>query len=196
MENSPHRKKGRDLNKEEFDKLLAALGGGEEYQRLRLKLIRFLEWQGCLHPEACADETLNRLARKISEEVIITDINNYARGVARLVAKEDRRKYQREEELRDYPEPQSLDSDEDPSHSLRVDCFRSCLNKLSPENRDDLIRYYEDEKNVRIRNRAELAKLKGRGPNALRISMHRLRKKIAQCTNDCMQLGQEIESYS
>src|SRR5262245_20430567 len=58
--------------KEEFDCLLAYLSpdreeAGKEYETLRRKLIKLFQYRGCHSPEELADETINRIAKKIKQ---------------------------------------------------------------------------------------------------------------------------------
>ena len=78
------------LTQEAFDKLLHALDGdraraGNIYQETRSNLIRFFEWRGCPFPEDHADETINRVARRILEGEDVRDVPKYFFGVARLL---------------------------------------------------------------------------------------------------------------
>src|SRR5436305_9402910 len=78
------------LTGEAFSKLLARLDAdreraGEKYEDLRHTLIKFFEWRGAPSPEDHADETLNRIARKLDEGVEIKSVGGYCREVARLV---------------------------------------------------------------------------------------------------------------
>src|SRR6185295_6096769 len=78
-----------------FARLLARLHSdveqaGQEYERLRRALVKFFDWRGALSPDECADETLDRLARKL-EQTTVDDVGNYAHGIARLVLLERRR---------------------------------------------------------------------------------------------------------
>ncbi|HKY43403.1 MAG TPA: CHAT domain-containing protein [Pyrinomonadaceae bacterium] len=79
------------LTQEAFDKLLVALGGGdreggsERYLEIRSNLTRFFEWRGCSFPEDHADETINRIAKKVAEGEEILNPSAYAMGVARLL---------------------------------------------------------------------------------------------------------------
>ena len=80
----------RELTTQAFTRLLERLGDDEEqaakkYEDLRHTLIRFFEWRGAPFPEEHADETFNRLARKLDEGVEIRNIGEYAYTVARLV---------------------------------------------------------------------------------------------------------------
>src|ERR671938_30866 len=60
------------LTAEAFTKLLARLDpdrerAGEKYEELRRTLVKFFEWRGAPFPEDQADETFNRVARKLDE---------------------------------------------------------------------------------------------------------------------------------
>ena len=73
----------RELTAQAFIRLLERLGDNEEqaakkYEDLRHTLIRSFEWRGAPFPEEHADETFNRLARKLDEGVEILNINDYA----------------------------------------------------------------------------------------------------------------------
>src|SRR6266550_6910983 len=78
------------LTQEAFDRLLASMGGdresaGEQYLETRSKLVRFFEWRGTSFPEDHADETINRVAKRLSEGEHIRELPKYFFGVARLV---------------------------------------------------------------------------------------------------------------
>src|SRR4029434_1975050 len=60
------------LTPEAFDSLLAAFdpnreSAAQKYLEIRGNLVRFFEWRGCPFPEDHADETFNRVARKIAD---------------------------------------------------------------------------------------------------------------------------------
>ena len=66
------RKKDWQLTQEGFDLLLSLLDhdrelAAEKYERLRRRLLKLFEWRGSPTPEEHADETFNRVARKISK---------------------------------------------------------------------------------------------------------------------------------
>ena len=68
------------LNEKALTSFLARLDpdsnrAGAEYERIRLLLIKFFSWRGVQFPEECADETLNRIIRKIDEGESIDDIS-------------------------------------------------------------------------------------------------------------------------
>src|SRR5205085_10553550 len=81
------------LTQEAFDRLLSCLAAeresaGEKYLEIRRNLIRFFEWRGCPSPEDHADETVNRVAKRLSEGEEISNIAGYFIGVARLLVLE------------------------------------------------------------------------------------------------------------
>src|SRR5215813_1021582 len=81
------------LTQQAWDGLLLALGpdrdeAGEKYIEIRTNLTRFFEWRGCPFPEDHADETINRMAKRVAEGEEILNPAGYAMGVARLVVLE------------------------------------------------------------------------------------------------------------
>src|SRR5438132_6489695 len=90
---SQNLKKDWVLTQDAFDRFLDSLDAdreraGEKYELLRLKLIKFFEWHDALEPEELADETVNRVARKIYEGEVIENLNAYIFGAARQLASE------------------------------------------------------------------------------------------------------------
>ena len=78
------------LTQEAFDQLLAALDAdreraGHQYEIVRRKLLKFFEFHGSDAPEEHADETINRVARKLAEGERVENFNGYCLGVARRV---------------------------------------------------------------------------------------------------------------
>jgi len=74
-----------------FDKLLQQLGtnredAGKEYEILRVKLVRFFEWRGCDAADFRADQTIDRVMRRIDEGQVISNLMGYVYGVAKRVS--------------------------------------------------------------------------------------------------------------
>jgi DNA-directed RNA polymerase specialized sigma24 family protein len=61
---------------------------GRTYEQLRRRLVRFFEGRRCAFPEEHADESLNRVARKLDAGETIQDVTTYVIGIARMVVKE------------------------------------------------------------------------------------------------------------
>jgi DNA-directed RNA polymerase specialized sigma24 family protein len=164
-----------------------------EYERLRRALVKFFDWRGGWPPDECADETLDRLARKL-EDAVVADIGQYARGVARLVLLERRRqpafsRIDADPELvgvRAAMPPEGGDEDDD----LR-DCFDRCLDVFPADSRALVIDYYEGERTTKIVNRRQLAATLGLSDNALRSRVQRLRDRLEQCVHECVSRGDD-----
>ena len=180
------------LTQEAFDKLLIALGGGdresgsEKYLEIRSNLTRFFEWRGCSFPEDHADETINRIAKKVAEGEEILNPSGYAMGVARLLLLEILKSRQREQsaltEIGQASEPiaESVDGED------RLECLRDCLQTLSADNRELILQYYQGEKSEKIQNRKRLIDRLGISVNTLRMRALRLRDRLQGCVEQCM----------
>jgi DNA-directed RNA polymerase specialized sigma24 family protein len=189
---TPPEKRVQGLTPESFDALLAQLDpdrekAGELYETIRRKLVRLFEWRGCASPEDLADVTFNRVARRLAEGVKLQSANSYGYfcGVAHLVYKEVLRSAAREHralESGEWP-PASLADDDEPSDE-RLECLRHCLQQLPADQRNLVLRYHQGENN--IRNRQTLADEMGIPMNALRIRVHRVRRKLETCVHGCL----------
>jgi RNA polymerase sigma factor (sigma-70 family) len=179
------------LTPEGFESLLTQLDpererAGELYETIRRKLVRLFEWRGCSSPEDLADETINRVARRLAEGVELrsNDPYGYFCGVAHLVYKEVLRRAAREHRALASGDWSAPAAEEEEPSDARLDCLRRCLAELSPDQRDLVLRYYRGEGN--IRNRQELAREAGIPMNALRIRVHRVRRKLESCVHACL----------
>jgi len=61
------------------------------------------------------------------------------------------------------------------------------MNKLSPENRELVMRYYDCDGRERIEQRKIMAEALGIAPNALRIRAFRIRAELEKCLTECVQ---------
>ncbi|MEN3327929.1 MAG: hypothetical protein V7638_2736, partial [Acidobacteriota bacterium] len=81
------------LTQAAFDGFLAALDrdrdkAGEKYEYIRLKLLKYFQWCGSEVPDIDADETINRVTRRIYEGQDVYNLTGYIHGVAKLVQAE------------------------------------------------------------------------------------------------------------
>jgi len=179
------------LTQEAWDGLLASLGedreqAGKKYIEIRSNLTRFFEWRGCPFPEDHADETINRVAKRIAEGEEIRNASSYCIGVARMLLLEINKERAKEQQaMGEMAGSQAFDSDES-SGEAQIDCLRSCLQVLPPENRDLIIEYYQGEKGAKIQNRKRLTERFGVPVNTLRMRALRLREKLQGCVEDCL----------
>jgi len=174
-----------------FDGLLASLDSdrdqaAEKYECLRSKLVKFFEWRAyAVAALDLADETINRVARRIDEGELICSLPNYAYGVARMVYLEKMKESRREEAARASLPTRTSASDA--ADADRVECFEKCLRTLPAESRELIVAYYEEHRRTRIELRRELANRMGIPLNALRIRAHRIRTKLEECVLNCLQ---------
>lgn len=179
------------LTQEAFDKLLLALGGdrdsgSQKYLEIRTNLTRFFEWRGCSFPEDHADETINRVAKKVAEGEEILNPSGYAMGVARLLLLEIIKGRQREQSaLTELGTASEVYVDSDDGEE-RLTCLKQCLQTLSPDNRDLILQYYQGEKSEKIRNRKKLLERLGVPVNTLRMRALRLRERLQGCVEECV----------
>src|SRR5437879_4928244 len=67
------------------------------------------------------------------------------------------------------------------------ECLDSCLERLSPGQRELVLQYYQKDKRAKIEGRQRLAEQLGIAVNALRIRAHRIRSLLQQCLNECLE---------
>ena len=186
---SPTSRQKWSLTQEAFDKLLASLApdrsmAGEIYQETRANLIRFFQWRACQFPEDHADETINRVAKRVSQGEQISNLTHYFYGVARLLLLEVQKSRARElHALENLP---AAATDSDNTSGKRLDCLRACLDRISPDQRDLIISYYQGEKSSKIKNRQRLSKMLGVSLNTLRMRALRLRESLETCVENCL----------
>lgn len=158
------------------------------YEQLRLTLTRFFDWRGAWPPDECADDALDRLARRLAEDTHVQDVQSYAYGIARLVLLERRRRpiaAALDDGLENIAASPSPDAAEDDLRS----CFDRCLAQLPDESRTLLLGYYEGERRAKIVNRRRLATTHGLSENALRSRVLRLRDRLERCVESCAAVG-------
>jgi DNA-directed RNA polymerase specialized sigma24 family protein len=175
-----------------LDRLLASLDpdrdqAGQKYVRLRLKLVKYFEWRGAAFPDREADETINRVARRIEEGQDVHSLSAYCYGVARLVYSEWLKAQRKEREALECASSVGAQGAEaDPDAEARRACLDRCLQALPGENRDLIVGYYDDEKGRTIERRKRLAARLGIPLNALRIRAHRIRLSLEACVRECV----------
>ena len=180
-----------ELTASGLERLLARLDpdparAADAYEGLRLSLIRFFDWRGAFFPDECADETMNRLARRLDEGAAVGDIRTFALGIARLVRLEQARSPQlRQDELDERALKAAPIDDDEPDPRLR-DCLETCLASLPADARTLILEYYQDQRRQKIDRRVRLATELGLSANALRSRAQRLRDRLERCVRSCV----------
>jgi DNA-directed RNA polymerase specialized sigma24 family protein len=180
------------LERSALARLLEALdrdagAAATEYERLRRRLIRLFSFNGIERAEEAADESFNRLARRLTEGEEIRNVESYLAGIARLIVLEERQRAQREREamlhLAQTAEPAAGDEE----RMLQV--LERCLLQLPRESRELLDRYYGSDGGRRVRERDALARELGLSPNSLRNRVLRLRRRLEAAFRERLEAG-------
>ena len=182
------------LTAEAFANLLAVFdsdreSAGQKYLAVRANLIRFFEWRGCPFPEDHADETFNRVARKVAEGEDIRNVSGYVMGVARLQVLEIIKSSSRQREALDEYQNSFNEVADEPTSESQIDCLQKCLQQLSSDNRDLIVQYYQGDKREKIENRKKLGVRLGVAMNTLRMRAQRLREHLQGCVEECASLA-------
>lgn len=187
------------LTPEAFERLLSALDAdrehaGVKYERIRCKLLEFFEARGSHTPEEHADETLNRVARRMLEGEAVEFPDRYSYGVARLLWLEASRARHREpitlDENLARAELSSPHQQQEAQLRLeqerRLECFEECLRRFPDETRLFILEYYREEKGLKIEQRKRQAARLNTTLNALRLRASRLRRELGACVHACL----------
>jgi DNA-directed RNA polymerase specialized sigma24 family protein len=193
--------KGRSIDRKAFRKFLDWLdlgtdSNGEKYLEIRRRLMRYFDWKKCTSPDELADETLNRVARRLSEEGEIKGVTpaHYCYLVARFVFLEYQRRPDRSyvsmEVLPDLPAvrptaPRSTGLDAAELQEKRMICLDRCLQTLQSGQRELIMEYYRGDRGARIEHRNALAARLGVTANALSIRACRIRTMLERCVKTC-----------
>jgi DNA-directed RNA polymerase specialized sigma24 family protein len=174
------------LTQTSFDRLLASFGAdrqsaGQQYLETRAKLVRFFEWRGCPFPEDHADETFNRVARRLAEGQKILNPAGYCFGVAHLLLLEINKKGLRQQQALSDLSGSTIVAKQSDESEARIDRLRQCLQQLSPDDREMILQYYHGEKGVKIDCRKKLAERFGVSINTLRMRALRIRENLQRC---------------
>lgn len=181
-----------------FDQLLAWLNPDREiaakrYEEIRTSLIKMFSWRGMPDPEGLADETFDLITKKV-DAIAPNFVGNpafYFSGVARNMIREYARRnlslpIEALSESQIYEPPDSSIEPPDSSIELEHDCLDKCLAKLSTENREFILAYYAESKQVKSRARRQLAEELGLALPALRVMAHRIRSQLQKCIRNCL----------
>src|SRR5258708_39328911 len=173
------------LRQEDFDRLLLWLDHDPEragmiYEKIRWRLIAVLASRGCPMAEELADETIDRVARRVADiqATYVGDQAIYFLGVMNNV---------HHEYLKRPVMPRGLEivaaADEKETTHL---CLDQCLDKLSPHARQMIEQYYAANKRAKIDLRKRIAEQFGISLNTLRLRALRIREKLQACIEQCL----------
>jgi DNA-directed RNA polymerase specialized sigma24 family protein len=175
-----------NVTEEEFNRLLAWLGDSPEdaarrYETLRRGLITVFVSRRCLDAEDLADETIDRVARKLDAlaDSYEGDPTRYFYGVAKKVFLE----YTKQKPPPVAPPPGDAP---DPQAEAYLDCLDLCLERLTAENRELILSYYGDKKRRKADSRQRLREQLSLRAGALRARTFRIRAALEKCVRQCL----------
>lgn len=182
-------KKHWELTPQAFEKMLDWLDkdreiAGQKYEAIRVRLIKILTYRGCRAAEEIADETFDRVAKKIDNllESYEGDPAPYILAIANNVFLE----FQRKPLFLEMPEvvaqPQKNEEDFQPEY----DCLQKCLGYLSAAQREFILGFYAEQKSAKIKKRKRMAEDGGIPSNTLYVRAFRLRTKLRECVLKCV----------
>ena len=182
-------RKNDSFTSEGFTRLLGWLdrdpeAAGQRYEALRVRLIKVFAGRGCHEAEELADRTFDRVIKKLPEIIdsYVGDPSHYFLSVGRHIHLEW---------LRGLKQNSDVDVNllgvaapverADPE----FDCLDECLKSLPSNQSELLISYYREDKSAKIEFRRTMAEGLGITPTALQIRLHRIRKALRGCVEDC-----------
>jgi DNA-directed RNA polymerase specialized sigma24 family protein len=184
------------LRAEHFEALLRRLDpdrdlAGLRYEQLRKRLLVVFTCRGCADADELADQTMDRVARRLREQGPDSrdgDLAPFVFGVAWNIARESYRRPHPEPLADDDPPApvRPTDAAEDKERAQR--CLDRCLAQLAEPERALVLSYFDGERQARINRRAMLAREHAMTANALRLRIWRLTATLRVCTRDCLDL--------
>jgi DNA-directed RNA polymerase specialized sigma24 family protein len=165
---------------------------GERYLEIRDRLVHYFARRNCLRPDDLADETLNRVARRLEEAGAIDDVvpAQYCYIVAKFVLLESLRQRARETEVA------WSDNGADVAGKLTAEeaidarertfaCLERCLEACTPAERELIVEYYRTPSGKPSEQRKQLAARLGVTANSLTIRACRIRGRLETCVRAC-----------
>jgi len=182
------------LTADALEKLLQALGSdgedaGRRYETIRRRLVRFFRGRACDGAESLADETIDRVCRRMDEGRPFDGRPAYFYGVARNVLREHARRQRRFQAISALLTEPSIGREAPPigSEDEKMMCLGWCLSELPAVDRILIQHYYfSDEAGDDPGYRAELARQMGISHTNLRQRAFRIRRRLEECFRRCL----------
>jgi RNA polymerase sigma factor (sigma-70 family) len=189
-------KKGWDLTEDAFNHLLAWLDSdreqaGKKYESIRRNLIVIFSCRGCANAEDLADETINRVIRRVEQlaDSYVGEPALYLYKTAYHLYLEQAQNHSASLPLQPVHQLRAITPSEDEEQAEEeraYTCLERCLEQLAPESRKLILQYYREDKQAKIDYRKTLAEELGVPLNALRLRVHRIRATLQTCIELCL----------
>lgn len=177
------------LTKEEFDRFIEWLDedrdqAAAKYEVNRRRLITFFNCRGCNDPDSLADETINRVIRKLPSFSPTDEKAKIFYGFAKFVYLEQLRI------IDPVPLTEFLKLEVLPGIDIEQEhiyqCLGLCLQKQPSERQKMFTAYYLVEKNEKVEHHRKLAEEIGLTIDGLRKRIFDLKKKLGDCIKNCL----------
>lgn len=179
------------LSAEAFAALLERLDpdrdrAGERYEDLRLRLVKFFEWRRAASPDELADETMDRVGRRLLGEPSLSPESwpAYVHGFARNVLRESWKG--RTDVPHSDARGAATGEAEDESRERALECLDRCLAALPEDSRRLVLDYYQEHDGAQIAHRQRIAEAHEIPLNALRLRVQRIRARLDTCVRGCL----------
>lgn len=186
-----HTADAEDLKTRVFERLLERLGtdreaAATEYEIIRGKLLAYFGRRGAALADALADETLDRVARRIDEGEVIEHVRRYCYGVGRRVLLEWEKR--RAAEVAAFARAPAVGGvrDRPDLAEARAACLERCLQALPSHSRELIVAYYEGPGAAHLEERKLLAKRLAISYPTLKTRAHRIRVQLEACLRSCL----------
>jgi len=183
------------LTPESFNDLLLWLDqdrnqAAQKYESIYYALVKRFRQLGVSDPEELADQTMDRVARKLP--TIISNYKGERKAYFFSLAYYVYIEYLRRAVITslpttDFPHPNLPGTEELFEKELLDSCLEHCLAKLDAKNRDLIREYYHGDRRDKIRSRKELAGRLGITLAYLRLKAQRVRTELKSCILDCLE---------
>jgi|ERR1044072_7181404 DNA-directed RNA polymerase specialized sigma24 family protein len=183
----PPPRKTHVLEQAQFDRLLSWLDNDREaaalrYEQIRRRLITIFAARGCRQPEDLADETIDRVARRVPDIAndYVGDPARYFFGVANNV---------HHEYLKRPPEPElpTVSAENESDKEITHQCLKRCLAKFSDAERQMILHYYSQQKKAKVDLHKQMAEEMEITINTLRLRVLRMKEKLQPCLARCLE---------
>jgi len=153
----------------------------QHYEKLRNKLIRLFTWRGCSNAPELADETMNRVAKRVEkDQQISVKIEQFVIGVAHKIYLEVLRKHRQHNQAVNEIKARPADFFEREMTSPKLLQLEQCIMELPMHDRELILAYYRHPSGNRIASRQQLKARFSLSDNNLRIKVFRIRNRLEQ----------------
>lgn len=184
-------RKTNQLKKVEFEGLLNWFSSdqkeaGEKYEQIHNGLRRYFRYRGCSDPDDLADETINRVAKKLSD----LDLTQTQKKISIFYgfALNIYREYLNSNSNREILLNPDLVPKKEISGEVNgeMGCLERCLSTLSDDERKLILTYYSKDKGAKIILRKKMAEDIEITTNALHVRIYRIKENLKNCIEECL----------